>query len=130
MKASLTAEGSYLFPFCFLIIGIVCYLGIFEYNQAVLKVTGYECIFETMESSGETVWEEELIRNAERAAEARTIGAEKLQVSVNITSTKIKLTYACIQKLFQTPIKVTVVYERTFPERTLRTLRDNAGGNR
>lgn len=122
MKASLTAEGSYLFPFCFLIIGIVCYLGIFEYNQAVLKLTGYECIFETMESSAENVWEEELIRTAEKTAETRTIGVEKLQVSVNITSTKIKLTYACIQKMFQTPIRVTVVYERTFPERTLRIL--------
>ena len=37
MKGSLTVEAAFVFPFCFLVIGIVCLLGVFLYNQAVLK---------------------------------------------------------------------------------------------
>ena len=49
MKGSLTVEAAFVFPFCFLIIGIIYALGIFLYNQSVLKLTGYECSVQTME---------------------------------------------------------------------------------
>ena len=34
MKGNVTIEAAYLFPFCFLVLGLICYLGIFLYNQA------------------------------------------------------------------------------------------------
>ena len=49
MKGNLTIEAAYLFPFCFFILSLICYLGIFLYNQAVLELTGYECVLQTME---------------------------------------------------------------------------------
>ena len=49
MKASMTVEASFIVPICFLVIMITCYLGIFQYNQSVLKMTGYECILRTMD---------------------------------------------------------------------------------
>lgn len=53
MKGSMTVEASLIFPFCFVVIGIVCILGIYQYNQAVLKMTGYESILQTMEERKE-----------------------------------------------------------------------------
>ena len=44
MKGNLTIEAAYLFPFCFFILSLICYLGIFLYNHAVLELTGYECV--------------------------------------------------------------------------------------
>ena len=49
MKGSVTIEAAWIFPFCFFVIAIVCCLGIYEYNQTVLKISGYECIVRTME---------------------------------------------------------------------------------
>ena len=55
MKGSLTVEAACIMPFCFLVITIVCVLGIYEYNQAVLQMTGYECILETVAEQPENL---------------------------------------------------------------------------
>lgn len=129
MKGSLTVEAAYIFPFCFLIIGIVCYLGIFEYNRAVLKMTGYECILQTMEErdGAEEAFQENLLRRARQAAKERTFGMTDLEVSAKITTSKISVSLQGIQTMIQTPLEVTVVYERTFPELTLRLMAGNIG---
>ena len=49
MKGNLTSEAAYLFPYCFFILSLICYLGIFLYNQAVFELTGYECVLKKME---------------------------------------------------------------------------------
>ena len=46
MKGSLTVEASFVIPLCFLFLGVIFYLGIYQYNQAVLQMTGYECILQ------------------------------------------------------------------------------------
>lgn len=122
MKGSMTVEASYIFPFCFLVIGIVCYLGIFQYNQAVLKMTGYECILQTMEEreESEELFKENLLRRAEQSAKDRTLGVKELNVSVKMTASKISVSYSCMQKMLEVPLGVTAVYERTNPELTLR----------
>lgn len=82
MKGSMTVEASYVFPFCFLIILIVCHLGIFEYNRAVLKMTGYECILQTMElrEESEKVMEENLLKRAGETAAGRVLGVRNLEI--------------------------------------------------
>lgn len=122
MKGSMTLEASYIFPFCFVVIGIVCYLGIFQYNQAVLKMTGYECILQTMEERdrNETTLKENLLQMANVAAKDRTFGVENLKTSVKITTSKISINYTGIQSMFQIPLDITVAYERIYPELTLR----------
>lgn len=122
MKGSLTIEASYLFPFCFFVIFIICQLGCYQYNQAVLKMTGYESIVRTMEERelNDAQIKEYLKSRAETFALERVIGIKDLEVSVKMTSTKIALTYTGIQTVIESPMEVTAVYERISPERTLR----------
>ena len=122
MKGSLTVEASYVFPFCFFVIFIICQLGCYQYNRSVLKMTGYESIVKTMEERNqeEGQLEERLQQRAEEFGAARTIGVNDLKVSIKMTSTKIALTYECVQRALESPIEVTVVYERIYPELTLR----------
>ena len=126
MKGSLTVEASYVFPFCFFVIFIVCQLGCYQYNQAVLKMTGYESIVRTMEERelNDKAIEEQLENLAETLAQERTIGMKNLEVTVKMTATKIVLTYAGVQTAIESPTEVTVVYERTNPEWTLRMARE------
>lgn len=129
MKGSLTVEASYIFPFCFVIVGIVCYLGIFGYNQAVLKMTGYECILQALEerNASEEVLKEHLLEKAGQSAGNRTLAVRDLEVSVKTTASKISVSYHCIQTMLNIPLEVTVVYERTFPELTLRLTQKKTG---
>ncbi len=129
MKGSLTVEAAYVFPLCFLVIGIICLLGMFVYNQAVLKMTGYECILRTMEEqeSGEEIILENLLRRAEQTAKERTLGVGNINAIVRISTSKISLNYECVQSLLNLPIEVSVVYERTYPELTLRLSRGVTG---
>lgn len=129
MKGNMTVEASLVFPFCFLMIAIVCCLGIFKYNQAVLKLTGYECVIHTMElrDESEQVLPETIKRRAEQIAKERVLGVQKLETSVKITSSKISVTYSGNQSLLRLPLKVNVVYERVYPEQTLRLLAGNTG---
>lgn len=129
MKGSFTVEASLVFPFCFMIIGIVCFLGIFLYDQAVLKVTGYECIFEMLKQ--EELNEEQMIENLQKlAAESgknRVLAVSDLQTKVKISALKITITYTGKQKVLNLPIATTVVYEKVFPELTLRLTRRKTG---
>ena len=122
MKGSLTVEASYVFPFCFFVIFIICQLGCYQYNQAVLKMTGYESIVRTLEERElhDDLLKEQLESRAETFALERTIGMKELDVSVKMTATKIALTYEGVQTMIESPMKVTVVYERICPEWTLR----------
>lgn len=129
MKGSMTVEASLVFPFCFLVIAIVCCLGIFKYNQAVLKLTGYECVVHTMELRGESeqVLRETIKGRAEQMAKERALGVENLETSVKVTTSKILVTYSGNQSLLRLPLKVNVVYERVYPEQALRLLAGNTG---
>lgn len=124
MKGSMTVEASYIFPFCLVVIGIVCYLGIFEYNQAVLKMTGYECILQVMaeKDEPEEFLKEKMFNTAEQTASARVLGITDLNVSVKMTASNISVSYSGKQSMLDVPVEVTVVYERTYPELTLRLL--------
>ena len=125
MKGSLTVEAAFVFPFCFLVIGIVCLLGVFLYNQAVLKMTGYECILQTMEERDlkEEVLLENLLQRAEENGKARTLGIEDLNATVRITASKVSLKYQCVQTLLNLPIEISVACDRVYPETSLRLLR-------
>ncbi len=129
MKASVTVEASLIVPMCFVIIMIICYLGIFQYNQSVLKLTGYECILRTMEEREQdlSLVKDNLLHRAKEYGEERTLAVKNLNVSVKMTATKISLTYSCVQLILESPIEITVNYERVYPELTLRMARDFAG---
>jgi len=122
MKGSMTIEGAYIFPLCFIILTVICCLGIFRYNLAVLKMTGYECILSAVGNQEEDTGfsEEDLLQNAELCADKRVLAIEKLKTTVKVTASKISVKYSGTQALFHIPFEVTAVYERTFPERTLR----------
>lgn len=129
MKGSLTIEAAYIYPFCFLIIGIVCALGIYQYNRAVLEMTGYECILQTMEEREleEEIFKENLLRRVKQESADRTFGIKDLQVSLKMTPSKISINYEGIQAILDVPMEVTVVYERTYPELTLKLTRGISG---
>ena len=126
MKGSVTIEAAWMFPFCFFIIVVVSCLGIYKYNQTVLKISGYECIVRTMEERNleEPLVEENLkVRILETATE-RTLDLKDLQVSIKTTTNKIVVTMKGIQRLLHLPLEVEVFYERVYPERTLQLLRE------
>ena len=129
MKGSLTVEAAFVFPFCFLIIGIIYALGIFLYNQSVLKLTGYECIVQIMEDRDqkEEILLETLLQRAEETGKSRTLGIENLNAIVRITATKITLKYQCVQRILNLPMEVSVVCDRVYPEMPLRLMREIVG---
>lgn len=129
MKGSLTVEAAFVFPFCFLIIGIIYALGIFLYNQSVLKLTGYECIVQTMEDRDqkEEILLETLLQRAEETGKSRTLGIENLNAIVRITATKITLKYQCVQRILNLPMEVSIVCDRVYPEMSLRLMREIVG---
>lgn len=129
MKGSLTVEAAFVFPFCFLIIGIIYALGIFLYNQSVLKLTGYECIVQTMEDRDqkEEILLETLLQRAEETGKSRTLGIADLNAIVRITATKVILKYQCVQRILNLPMEVSVVCDRVYPEMSLRLMREIVG---
>lgn len=129
MKGSLTVEAAYIFPFCFIVIGLVSIWGLFLFNQAVLEMTAYECILHTIEERNleEETFKEHLLKRAEQVGNERTFGVKELQVSMKMTASKISLTYTGTQSVIGAPIEATAVYERTFPELTLKLKKGMAG---
>ena len=129
MKGNVTIEAAYLFPFCFLVLGLICYLGIFLYNQAVLELTGYECILRTIEERElrDELFEEHLYERAKETARERTFGVKKLQITLKVTASKIAINYKGIQSFISVPMNVDVVYERTNPEQALRLIKGIGG---
>ena len=122
MKGSITVEAAYIVPCCIFILGILCYLGIFVYNQAVLKMTGYEHILHAIEEgvSEEHVFQETLMKKTKETANERTLGVKDLEVIVKMTATKISVSFEGMQNALGVPLEVTSVYERIYPETTLR----------
>ena len=129
MKGSLTVEAAFVFPFCFLIIGIIYALGIFLYNQSVLKLTGYECIVQTMEDRDqkEEILLETLLQRAEETGKSRTLGIADLNAIVRVTATKVILKYQCVQRILNLPMEVSVAYDCIYPEMSLRLMREIVG---
>ena len=125
MKGSLTVEAAFIFAFFFFAIGLICYLGVFLYNQSVLEMTGYECILQTMEERelGEEMFSQHLLQRAKQAANDRTLGLEELQTDLKITSSKIVLSYEGVQVMLGVPVDVDVIYEKTSPELTLKLIK-------
>ena len=126
MKGSVTIEAAWIYPFCFFIIAIVGCLGIYKYNQTVLKISGYECIVRTMEERNleETQFEEKLkVRILETATE-RTLGMDELQTSIIMTANKIVVNTKGTQRLLHLPLEVEMTYERVHPESVLQLLRE------
>lgn len=124
MKGSLTVEASYIVPMCLIAVLIVCYLGIFEYNQAVLQMTGYECLLLVMgnDDMSEEEQKEMLLKRTKEIAQERVLSMESVDVRVKMTATKVWIEFECIQTLPHRNMEVSVVYERTFPELTLRMM--------
>jgi hypothetical protein len=129
MKGNLTIEAAYLFPFCFFVLGLICYLGIFLYNQAVLELTGYECILQTIEERElrDELLKEHLYQRAKENAQERTFGVQELQVTLKVTTSKIAINYKGRQSVVGVPINVDVVYGRTNPERALKMINGIGG---
>lgn len=119
MKASMTVEASYIFPISFLILAIVCFLGIFQYDQAVLKMTGYECILRSLAQDEEDSLENTLYQRAQSAAAERVLALRSLQTEVQVTKNRVSVAYQGVLGMVEIPVKVTISYERTDPERTL-----------
>ena len=126
MKGSVTIEAAWLFPFCFLVIAIVCCLGIYKYNEVVLKISGYECMVRTMEERNldEGLFRENLKRRILETGAERTLGVQDLQASITMTTNKILVNVQGVQRLLNLPLEVQVFYERVYPERTLQLLRE------
>lgn len=122
MKGSLTVEASYIFPICFLLIGVVCLLGVFLYDQSVLKLSGYECILQTVNEK-EEISDEKLEKYARKCVDDRVLGVKNLKVDVKTTTSKISISFRGEQAVLNVPVVVTVVYQRTFPELILRLTR-------
>lgn len=123
MKGNVTVEAAFVFPFCFAVIGAICYLGVFSYNLAVLKLTAYECISQSMEKRelDDQSFERELVRNLEKKAGERVLTLENIQVSVKITKFYITAELRAVQKMiFSQPVQADVTYKRTYPEQVLR----------
>ena len=129
MKGSFTVEASLVFPFCFLVIGVICFLGVFLYDQVVLKITGYESILQVMESENgsDEQFVEHLQRQAEEKAIKRVLAVSELQTKVKTSASKIIVSYQGRQTILNLPLDITIIYEKVFPELSLRLIRGRIG---
>ena len=78
-------------------------------------------------SDAQQLWQENLKKLAEETAKERILGVEKLSADVKVTASKISVTYSGKQRILQLPLEVCVIYERVYPELTLRLLSGNGG---
>jgi hypothetical protein len=126
MKGSMTVEAAFVFPFCFFVLAIIGCLGVYKYNQSVLKVSGYECVLKTMEERNleEQIFKENFNRRMLDLAQNRTLGMKDFEVSIKMTATKLLITVKGVQRLLNLPVEVEVVYQRVHPEKTLQLLRE------
>ena len=126
MKGSMTVEAALVFPFCFFVLAIIGCLGVYKYNQSVLKLSGYECVVRTMEERNleEQIFKENFSRRMLDAAQNRTLGMKDFEISIKISATKILVKIKGVQKLLNLPVEAEVVYQRVHPERALQLLRE------
>lgn len=123
MKGNVTVEAAFIFPFCFALIGTICYLGIYCYHLAMLKLTAYECISQSLEQRNlnDQNLERELAKLLEKKAAERALTLEDIEVSVKVTKFYITAEFFAVQKIiFSQPVQAGVTYKRTYPEKTLR----------
>ena len=126
MKGSMTVEAALVFPFCFFVLAIIGCLGVYKYNQSVLKLSGYECVVRTMEERNleEQIFKENFSRRMLDAAQNRTLGMKDFEISIKISATKLLVKIKGVQKLLNLPVEAEVVYQRVHPERALHLLRE------
>ena len=126
MKGSMTVEAALVFPFCFFVLAIIGCLGVYKYNQSVLKLSGYECVVHTMEERNleEQIFKENFSRRMLDAAQNRTLGMKDFEISIKISATKLLVKIKGVQKLLNLPVEAEVVYQRVHPERVLQLLRE------
>jgi hypothetical protein len=126
MKGSMTVEAALVFPFCFFVLAIIGCLGVYKYNQSVLKLSGYECVVRTMEERNleEQIFKENFSRRMLDAAQNRTLGMKDFEISIKISATKLLVKIKGVQKLLNLPVEAEVVYQRVHPERALQLLRE------
>ena len=126
MKGSMTVEAALVFPFCFFVLAIIGCLGVYKYNQSVLKLSGYECVVRTMEERNleEQIFKENFSRRMLDAAQNRTLGMKDFVISFKISATKLLVKIKGVQKLLNLPVEAEVVYQRVHPERALQLLRE------
>lgn len=123
MRGNVTVEAAFVIPFCFAAIGVICYLGIFSYNRAVLKLTAHECISKSMElrELDDQNFERELTQLLERKAAERTLALKDLMVSVKSTKFYITADFRAVQQMiFSQPVQEEVTCMKTYPEKVLR----------
>ena len=115
-----------VFPFCFFVLAIIGCLGVYKYNQSVLKLSGYECVVRTMEERNleEQIFKENFSRRMLDAAQNRTLGMKDFEISIKISATKLLVKIKGVQKLLNLPVEAEVVYQRVHPERALQLLRE------
>ena len=91
MKGTMTVEAALVFPFCFFVLAIIGCLGVYKYNQSVLKLSGYECVVRTMEERNleEQIFKENFSRRMLDAAQNRTLGMKDFEISIKISATKL-----------------------------------------
>ena len=68
----------------------------------------------------ENDFKQNLVKRAEQTAKTRVLGMKSLEVKAEITTSKILLTFYGNQAMFDLSLKITAVYEHTFPEKMLR----------
>ena len=126
MKGSMTVEAALVFPFCFFVLAIIGCLGVYKYNQSVLKLSGYECVVRTMEERNleEQIFKENFSRRMLDAAQNRTLGMKDFEISIKISATKLLVKIKGVQKLLNLPVEAEVVYQRVHLERALQLLRE------
>ena len=126
MKGTMTVEAALVFPFCFFVLAIIGCLGVYKYNQSVLKLSGYECVVRTMEERNleEQIFKENFSRRMLDAAQNRTLGMKDFEISIKISATKLLVKIKGVQKLLNLPVEAEVVYQRVHPERALQLLRE------
>ena len=84
---------------------------------------------QTMElrEESEKVMEENLLKRAGETAAGRVLGVRNLETKVKKTASKISVSYSGNQSILKVPFDITAVYERTYPELTLRLLSGKRG---
>lgn len=125
MKGNMTVEASLVFPFCLWSIGVVCCLGIFCYNLAVLKLTAYECVSHSMDLRDleEERFERELAALLEEKAGERVLALNEIRASVSVTEYSIHADIRAVWRLlFSRSVYVGVNVKKTHPEAVLRVV--------
>lgn len=123
MRGSITVEASLIMPFCLAVIGVFSWLGVFQYNRAVMKLTACEYIVrfaeQRMQERDEFV--RELTGKLEQAAEERTLALREIRASVKVTGSTVVAELNAEQRIIWSgTLNAKASYKITHPETALR----------